>query len=99
MIHSSQRTLVKDIAHWAIVQDHHFTQIRFHRAKIFDVGAIPECAVLSIVTRLEVFPFRLEPVDNGVGILLDTGCEDHELVPLGNLAQEIITVGPLMHIV
>lgn len=95
----SHRTFMKDVAHWAIVQDHHFTEIRLHRAKVFDVCPIAERAVLSIVAGLEVLALLLEPVDHGIRVFLYTRGENHKLVPLANLAQEIVTVGSLMHIV
>lgn len=48
---------------------------------------------------MEVFPFLLEPVDDRVGILLNAGREDDELIPLADFAQELIAVWSLMDIV
>lgn len=48
-------TFMKHITQWRIVQDDNFTQIRFDGADIFYIRPIPVCAMLSIVTSLEVF--------------------------------------------
>lgn len=41
--------------------------------------------MLPVVAALEVFPVLLEPVDNGVGVFLDGGGEDDEVVPFVDL--------------
>lgn len=90
---------MKNITHRTVVQDHHLTQIRLHRAEVLDICTIPESTVLTVVPRLEVFPLLLEPVNDWIRILLHTGSEDDQLVPLGNLAQELITVGSLVYVI
>lgn len=46
---------MEDVAHGTVVQYHDPTQVRLDMAEVFDVGAIPVCAVLAVVTRGEVF--------------------------------------------
>lgn len=92
-------TFMEDIAHRAIVQNHHFAQIWLYRAEVFDVRPVAQRAVLPVVPALEVLALLLEPVDHRVGILLNTSCEDDEFIPLGNLAQEFVAVWALVNIV
>jgi hypothetical protein len=42
-------TLVKHVAQRTIVQYHNLTEIWFHRAQVFDKGALPKCTMLAVV--------------------------------------------------
>lgn len=94
-----KRTLVENIAHRTVVQDHHFAQIGFYRTEIFDVRPVAQRAVLSVVPRLEVLALLLEPVDYRIGILLNTSREDDKFIPLADLPQELIAVRALVDVV
>lgn len=90
---------MENIAHRAIVQNHHFAQIWLDRAEVFDVRPVAQRAVLPVVTALKVLALLLEPVDHRVGVLLDTSREDDEFIPLADLAQEFVAVWTLVNIV
>lgn len=78
-------TLMEHVAQRAIVQNDNLAQIRLHRAQVLDERALSERAVLPVVACGKELPFRLEPVDDGVGVLLDRRREDHQVVPLAYL--------------
>lgn len=80
-----EHTFVKDITHWAVVENHDFTQIGLYLAKVLDVGAIAEGAMLAVISAAEVFTFAFEPVNNGVCVFLHGSCEDDKIVPLAHL--------------
>lgn len=90
---------MEDVAHWAVVQDHDLAQVWFHRTKVLDVGSVPQGAVLSVISALEELSFLLKPVDDRVCILLNTGREDNEFVPLAHLAEKLVTIRSLMDII
>ena len=94
-----RRTFVEDVAHRTVVQNSYAAQIRLNAAQILDVRAITECAVLAVIAALEELAFLLEPVDDRVGIFLNTGGEDDQLEPLTYLTQKLIAVWPLVHVV
>jgi len=52
-----QLTLVEHVAQRAIVQNHNLAQVRLYRAQILDVGAVPVCTVLTVVSTREEFTF------------------------------------------
>lgn len=64
-------TFVKDVAHGTVVQDHDFAKIRLDLGEILDVCAIAESAVLAVVAAGKVLALDLQPVNDGVGVLLD----------------------------
>jgi hypothetical protein len=78
---SNRRTFVKKVTHRAIVQDHHFAQVRLHRTEVLDIRAIAERAMLAVISCVEVLAFLLEPVDDRVRIFLDAGGENNQLIP------------------
>lgn len=43
-------TFVKDVTHGRIIQNHNFAQIWLHLRQIFNVSAIPERAVLPVIS-------------------------------------------------
>lgn len=53
----SRLTFMKYVAHRAVIQDSHTTEIRFYHGQILDVGSISVRAMLSIVPPGEVFAF------------------------------------------
>ena len=67
---------MENIAHRAVIQDHHFTQVRLDGAKVFDICTVPESAVLPIISAMEEFPFLFQPIDDWVSVFLDAGGED-----------------------
>ena len=92
-------TLVKDITHRTVIQDHHFTQIRLDRAQVLDVSSVSEGAMLAIVSANEELPLLLQPVDDWIRVLL-YGCgEDDELVPFADFAQELVAVRSFVDVV
>ena len=49
----NRRTFMKDVAHRAIIHNHNLAQIRFDRANILDIRAIPIRAMLAVVSTAE----------------------------------------------
>lgn len=90
---------MKNVAHGAIVQNSDPAQIRLNATQILDVCAVPEGAVLSVEAALEEFALLLQPVDDGVGVLLHAGGEYDEFVPLAHFAEEFIAVGTFVDVV
>lgn len=78
-------TLVEDVACGTVVDDDHLAEIGLDRADVLDVVAAAKGAVLAVVPPDEVLAILLEPVDDRVGILLDRGREDDELIPFADL--------------
>jgi hypothetical protein len=76
---------VENIAHGTVVEDHDFTQVRFDLCQILDVCAIPEGAVLAVVSAAKVFAFAFYPIDDGICVLLHRCSKDYEIVPFANL--------------
>lgn len=85
-------TFVENVAHGTVVQNHDFTQIWLHLSEILDVCSVAEGAVLAVVTTCKVLALDFQPVNNWVGVLLNRGCEDDEVVPFGNLHMLLIDV-------
>lgn len=90
---------MKNIAQRAIIQYHNLTQIRLHRAQILDIRPIPERTMLPVIPARKILPLLLQPVDDRVCIFLHRGREDDEVIPFADLAQEVVAVGPFVHIV
>lgn len=83
-------TLVEHIAERAVVKNHDLTEVRFYRAEILDECSMPERAMLPIISGCKVLPFRLEPVDYRVRVLLH-GCGEHyEIEPFGDLGTSTL---------
>lgn len=80
---------MKDVAHRAIVQDHDLAQIRLDLAKVFDIRAIAECAVLAIVASAEIGAFTFQPINDWVCVLLDRGGKDYKVIPLAYLVHMV----------
>jgi len=55
----STLTLVEDVAHRAVINDHDSAQIRLHLGQVLDIGPIAECAMLPIIPSREVLALRL----------------------------------------
>lgn len=55
--------------------------------------------MLSVVPALEKLPLLLQPINHRISVLLHAGSEHDELVPLADLAKELVAVGPFVHIV
>ena len=69
------------IAHRTVVEDHDSAEIWLDLAQIFDICAVPKCAVLTIVPTTEIGSLSLEPVNYRIGVLLDRRGEHNEVVP------------------
>lgn len=90
---------MKDVTHRTIIQDRYPTQIRFYLRQILDVRTIPQRTVLSVVSRAKVLPLALQPVDHGIRVLLYGGRKSNQIVPFADLAQELMAIRTLVHIV
>ena len=90
---------MEDIAQRAIIQYHNPTEIRLHRAQILDVRPVPERAMLPVVPAGKILPLLLQPVDDRVRVFLHRGREDDEVVPFADFAEEVVAVGPFVHVV
>ena len=90
---------MKHVAQRAIIQNHDPAQIRLDGAEVLDEGAMAEGAVLAVVAGREVLALGLEPVDDGVGVLLHRRREDNQVEPLADAPQELVAVGALVHVV
>ena len=55
--------------------------------------------MLPIEPSLEELPLLLQPIDDWVGVLLNAGGEDDELVPLAHLAEEFVAVRTFVDVV
>jgi len=98
-IHTSNHTFVENIAHGAVVQNSHPTQIRLNATQILYVRAVPESAVLSIIPPLKEFSLLLQPIDNRVGVFLHAGGEHDELVPLADFAKEFVAMRTFVDVI
>ena len=78
-------TLVKDVAHGTIIDDHDSAEIRLNLGQIFDISPVAERAVLPVVPSRKVLALRLQPVNNWVGVLLHGRREDDQIVPFTHL--------------
>ena len=78
---------MKHIAQGTVIKNHDLTQVRLYLSKILDVGPVAECAVLSVVSSGEVLALNLQPVNDGISILLHRSSEDDQIVPLADLGH------------
>ena len=92
-------TFMEDIAHRAIINDHHLAQVRLHLSDIFDINPIAICTVLPIIPPGEVLPLLLQPVDDRIRILLDRCCEDNQVIPIRHFTKEFITMRSLVDVI
>lgn len=83
----SMHTLVEHVAERTVVKNHDLAKIRLDRAEILDECSMAECTMLAVVSPGEVFSFRLQKVNDRVGIFLDRSSKDNEVVPFGHLAD------------
>lgn len=72
---------MEDVAHRTVVQDHDFAKIRLHLSEVFDVCAVAESAVLTVVSAGKVLALDFQPVDDWIGVLLNRGRENNQIVP------------------
>jgi hypothetical protein len=63
-------TWVEHIAQGAVIKNHDFAEVRLNLSKVLDVSPVAKRAVLSVVAPREVLPLDLQPVDDGIGVLL-----------------------------
>lgn len=82
---NARQTLVKYVAHGAVVNYHDLAQIGLHLAQIFNVSIISECTMLPIVSADEVLALQLQPIYNRIGVLLHRGGKDYEVIPFADL--------------
>lgn len=82
-------TFLKNVAHGAVINDHDFAQVGLDLSQVFDVSAIPEIAMLSVVPSYKVLALHLEPIDDGVGVFLHRGCKSNQIIPLTDLGAYI----------
>jgi hypothetical protein len=92
-------TFMENITHRAIIQNSYSTQVRLNATQILYIRPIPKRAMLSIIPSLEELPLLLQPIDDGVSVLLDAGSEDDELVPLAHFAEKLVAMRALMDVV
>lgn len=92
-------TFVKDVAHGAIIQNGDPAQIRLDAAQILNICSVAKGAMLAVEAAVEELAFLLQPIDDRVGVLLHTGGEDDELVPLAHLAEEFVAVRTFVDVV
>jgi hypothetical protein len=95
----SRLTFMKNIAHGTIIQNSDPTQIWLDATEILYICSVPKCAMLAIIPALEELALLLQPVDHGVGVLLNAGGEDDESVPLAHLAEKFVAVGTFVDVV
>lgn len=86
-VRAKRLTLVKDVAHGAVINDHDAAEVRLNLGQIFDVSPIAERAVLPVVPSCKVLALRFQPVDYWVGVFLHRRCKDYQVVPLTHLLQ------------
>jgi len=76
-VRAKRLTLVKDVAHGAVINNHDPAEIRLNLGQILDVSPIAKRAVLPVVPSCKVLALRLQPVDYWVGIFLHRRREDY----------------------
>lgn len=87
---------MEQIAQRAIVENHNLAKIRLHRTQVLDIRSLPICAVLTVVAGRKELALRLEPVNDGVRVLLDGCGEYNQVVPLADAPQKLVAVGSLV---
>jgi hypothetical protein len=80
------RTFMKHVTHGTVVKYHYLTQIWLNSAQIFDISAVPESAMLSVVPLGKILLLLFEIIDDRIGVLLHRRCKDHQLVPFTYLS-------------
>ena len=76
---------MKDVAHWAVVQNHDLAEVWLDLAEVLDVRSITERTVLTIIPSAKILALTLKPIDDGIRVLLDRSGEDYEIVPFAHL--------------
>jgi hypothetical protein len=77
---------VENIAQRAVVKNHDLAEIGLNLGKILDVSPVANSAVLSIVSACKVLALHLEPVDDGICVLLYRSGEYNQVVPFTDLS-------------
>lgn len=78
-------TFVECVTYRTIVKYHDLAQIRLDLTNVLDVGSISKCTVLTVVPSREILAFQLEPIDDRIGIFLDSRCKHNQIVPFTDL--------------
>lgn len=81
-------TRMEDVAQWAIVKYHDLAQVRFNLRKVLDVSPVANSAVLPVVSSCKVLALHLQPVDDGISVLLDGCGKYNQIVPFADLGWE-----------
>lgn len=77
---------MENVAQGAVIKNHDLAEIRLNLSKILDVSPVANSAVLSIVSARKVLALHLQPVDDGICILLYRSGEYNQVVPFTDLS-------------
>lgn len=84
-------TWVEDVAQGAVVKYHNLAQIWLDLGKILDVSPVANSAVLSVISSCKVLALHLQPINDGISILLN-GCGKYDqVVPFADLVYMLAT--------
>lgn len=84
-------TWVEDVAQRAVVKYHNLAQIWFDLGKVLDVSPVANSAVLPVVSSCKVLALHLQPINNGISILLDRCGKYNQVVPFADLIHMSVT--------
>lgn len=83
-------TRMENVAQGAIIKNHDFAEIGLDLSKVLDISPVANSAVLSIVPACKILALHLQPVDDGICVLLYRGGEYDQIVPLTNLVVSLV---------
>lgn len=78
---------MEDVAQGAVVKYHNLAQIWLDLGKILDVSPVANSAVLPVVSSCKVLALHLQPINDGISILLDRCGKYDQVVPFADLIR------------
>ena len=80
-------TWMENVAQGAVVKNHDLAEIGLNLSKVLDVSPVTNSAVLSIVSACKVLALHLEPVNDGICVLLNRRGEYDQILPFTDLSR------------
>jgi hypothetical protein len=81
---------MKNIAQGAVIKNHDLAEIGLNLSKVLDVSPVANSAVLPIISACKVLALHLQPVDDGICVLLYRGSKYNQVVPFTNLMAVLV---------
>jgi hypothetical protein len=82
---------MEDVAQGAVIKNHDLAEVRLNLCKVLDVSPVANSAVLPVVSSCKVLALHLQPVDDGISVLLNRCGEYNQIVPFADLVPESAT--------